>query len=123
MGSKPHYRSGTQLGRRGESTGPGGLGLCQHSSSSPTAASHCTSSSDTPSFRYWSITQSYFHNAYGVLLLYNISSPSSFISVCQWIKDIMVGRVQDTAPRRGAGALRLQGGGMCCAPTCPGEQE
>lgn len=59
MGSKPHYRFGTQLGRRGESTGPGGLGLCQHSSSSPTAASHCTSSSDTPSFRYWSITQSY----------------------------------------------------------------
>ncbi|XP_052662968.1 ras and EF-hand domain-containing protein-like [Harpia harpyja] len=38
--------------------------------------------------RYQSITQCYFHKAHGVLLLYNISSPSSFLSFCQWIEDI-----------------------------------
>ncbi|NXM49133.1 RASEF protein, partial [Gymnorhina tibicen] len=48
----------------------------------------CTSSSDTPSLRYQSITQSYFRKAHGVLLLYDISSLSSFLSVRQWIEDI-----------------------------------
>ncbi|NWX81054.1 RASEF protein, partial [Alca torda] len=38
--------------------------------------------------RYRSITQSYFRKAHGVLLLYDISSPSSFLSVRQWIEDI-----------------------------------
>ncbi|NXA67651.1 RASEF protein, partial [Mohoua ochrocephala] len=47
----------------------------------------CTSSSDTPSLRYWSITQSYFHKAHGMLLRY-ISFLSSFLSARQWIKDI-----------------------------------
>ncbi|GAB0194340.1 ras and EF-hand domain-containing protein-like [Grus japonensis] len=45
-------------------------------------------SSDTPGPRYRSIAQSYFHKAHGVLLLYDISSPSSFLSVRQWIEDI-----------------------------------
>ncbi|NXJ57872.1 RASEF protein, partial [Spizaetus tyrannus] len=50
---------------------------------------------DTPGPRYQSITQSYFHKAHGMLLLYDISSPSSFLSVRQWIEDIKVaGRVQ-----------------------------
>ncbi|NXW25769.1 RASEF protein, partial [Circaetus pectoralis] len=44
--------------------------------------------SDTPGPRYQSITQSYFHKAHGVLLLYDISSPSSFLSIHQWIEDI-----------------------------------
>ncbi|KAF1622758.1 Ras and EF-hand domain-containing protein, partial [Eudyptes chrysolophus] len=45
-------------------------------------------SSDTPGPRYRSIAQSYFHKAHGVLLLYDISSQSSFLSICQWIEDI-----------------------------------
>ncbi|NXW30001.1 RASEF protein, partial [Phaetusa simplex] len=43
---------------------------------------------DTAVARYRSITQSYFRKAHGVLLLYDISSPSSFLSVRQWIEDI-----------------------------------
>ncbi|NXF91933.1 RASEF protein, partial [Eubucco bourcierii] len=42
--------------------------------------------------RYRSIAQSYFRKAHGVLLLYDISSPSSFLSVCHWIEDIKVGK-------------------------------
>ncbi|NXA23226.1 RASEF protein, partial [Ibidorhyncha struthersii] len=49
-------------------------------------------SSDTPGPRYRSITQSYFRKAHGVLLLYDISSPSSFLSVRQWIEDIKAHR-------------------------------
>ncbi|NXL66166.1 RASEF protein, partial [Chordeiles acutipennis] len=45
-------------------------------------------SSDTPGPRYRSVAQSYFRKAHGVLLLYDISSPSSFLSVRQWIEDI-----------------------------------
>ncbi|NXV77962.1 RASEF protein, partial [Atlantisia rogersi] len=45
-------------------------------------------SSDTPGPRYRSIAQSYFRRAHGVLLLYDISSPSSFMSIRQWIEDI-----------------------------------
>ncbi|NWI78594.1 RASEF protein, partial [Dryoscopus gambensis] len=48
----------------------------------------CTSSSVAPSLRYQSITQSYFCKAHGMLLLYDISSLSSFLSICQWIEDI-----------------------------------
>ncbi|NWU55616.1 RASEF protein, partial [Dromas ardeola] len=44
--------------------------------------------SDSPIPRYRSITQSYFRKAHGVLLLYDISSPHSFLSVRQWIEDI-----------------------------------
>ncbi|NWI31404.1 RASEF protein, partial [Sula dactylatra] len=44
-------------------------------------------SCDTPGPRYRSITQSYFRQAHSVLLLY-ISSPSSFLSVHQWIENI-----------------------------------
>ncbi|NXN18350.1 RASEF protein, partial [Indicator maculatus] len=42
--------------------------------------------------RYRSIAQSYFHKAHGVLLLYDISSPSSFLSVRHWIEDIKAHR-------------------------------
>ncbi|NXP80382.1 RASEF protein, partial [Ramphastos sulfuratus] len=42
--------------------------------------------------RYRSIAQSYFRKAHGVLLLYDISSPSSFLSVRHWIEDIKVGK-------------------------------
>ncbi|XP_052528300.1 ras and EF-hand domain-containing protein-like [Tympanuchus pallidicinctus] len=38
--------------------------------------------------RYRSISRSYFRKAHGVLLLYDISSQSSFLSVRQWIEDI-----------------------------------
>eukprot|EP00076_Gallus_gallus_P044169 XP_025009707.1 ras and EF-hand domain-containing protein homolog [Gallus gallus] len=38
--------------------------------------------------RYRSIARSYFRKAHGVLLLYDISSQSSFLSVRQWIEDI-----------------------------------
>ncbi|PKU40686.1 ras and ef-hand domain-containing [Limosa lapponica baueri] len=38
--------------------------------------------------RYRSIPRSYFRKAQGVLLLYDISSPSSFLSVRQWMEDI-----------------------------------
>ncbi|XP_009468453.1 PREDICTED: ras and EF-hand domain-containing protein-like [Nipponia nippon] len=38
--------------------------------------------------RYRSIARSYFRKAHGVLLLYDISSPSSFLSVRHWIEDI-----------------------------------
>ncbi|XP_066859662.1 ras and EF-hand domain-containing protein-like [Anser cygnoides] len=38
--------------------------------------------------RYRSIAQSYFRKAHGVLLLYDISSQSSFLSIRQWIEDI-----------------------------------
>ncbi|NXH97402.1 RASEF protein, partial [Pachycephala philippinensis] len=48
----------------------------------------CTSSSDTPSLRHQSITQSYSCKAHGVLLLSDISSPTSFLSIHQWIEDI-----------------------------------
>ncbi|XP_040562671.1 ras and EF-hand domain-containing protein-like isoform X11 [Gallus gallus] len=44
--------------------------------------------SDTPGSRYRSIARSYFRKAHGVLLLYDISSQSSFLSVRQWIEDI-----------------------------------
>ncbi|NXE95758.1 RASEF protein, partial [Menura novaehollandiae] len=43
---------------------------------------------DTPSLRYWIIAQSYFCKAHDVLLLYDISSLSNFLSICQWIEDI-----------------------------------
>ncbi|NXJ14661.1 RASEF protein, partial [Odontophorus gujanensis] len=43
---------------------------------------------DTPASRYRSIARSYFRKAHGVLLLYDISSQSSFLSVRQWIEDI-----------------------------------
>lgn len=58
-------------------------------------------SSDTPGPKYQSITQCYFHKAHGVLLLY-ISSPSSFLSIHQWIENIKVaGRVQQApSPHR-----------------------
>ncbi|NXS71203.1 RASEF protein, partial [Pandion haliaetus] len=46
--------------------------------------------SDSPGPRYWSIAQSYFHKAHSVLLLYNISSPSSFLSIHQWIEDTKI---------------------------------
>ncbi|NXK99754.1 RASEF protein, partial [Mesembrinibis cayennensis] len=45
-------------------------------------------SSDTAGARYRSIAQSYFRKAHGVLLLYDISSPSSFLSIRHWIEDI-----------------------------------
>ncbi|NXF41126.1 RASEF protein, partial [Nyctibius bracteatus] len=45
-------------------------------------------SSDTPGPRYRSIAQSYFRKAHGVLLLYDVSSPSSFLSVRQWIENV-----------------------------------
>ncbi|NWU28911.1 RASEF protein, partial [Dyaphorophyia castanea] len=48
----------------------------------------CTSGSDTPSLRYQSITQSYFCKAHGMLLLYDISSLSSFLSACHWIENV-----------------------------------
>ncbi|NXS24927.1 RASEF protein, partial [Mystacornis crossleyi] len=48
----------------------------------------CTSSSDTLSLQYQSITQSYFCKAHGMLLLYDISSLSSFLSAHPWIEDI-----------------------------------
>ncbi|XP_048812487.1 ras and EF-hand domain-containing protein-like [Lagopus muta] len=38
--------------------------------------------------RYRSISRSYFRKAHGVLLLYDISSQSSFLSVRRWIEDI-----------------------------------
>ncbi|XP_035168107.1 ras and EF-hand domain-containing protein-like isoform X3 [Oxyura jamaicensis] len=38
--------------------------------------------------RYRSIAKSYFRKAHGVLLLYDISSQSSFLSIRQWIEDI-----------------------------------
>lgn len=61
-------------------------------------------SSDTPIPRYRSITQSYFRKAHGVLLLYDISSPSSFLSVRQWIEDIKVaGRVWQARRPHGEG--------------------
>lgn len=76
--------------------------------------------SDTPSLWYWSIPLLQSH---GVLLLC-ISFLSSFLSIHQWIKDIKVGRVQEAhSPRRRGEALKSQRGGMCCAPTCPGEHK
>ncbi|NXQ98804.1 RASEF protein, partial [Sagittarius serpentarius] len=44
-------------------------------------------SSDTPGPRYQSITQSYFRKAHGMLPFYDISSPSSFLSIRQWTED------------------------------------
>ncbi|XP_064373828.1 ras and EF-hand domain-containing protein-like [Dromaius novaehollandiae] len=38
--------------------------------------------------RFRSVAKSYFRKAHGVLLLYDISSESSFLSVRQWIEDI-----------------------------------
>ncbi|NXG53310.1 RASEF protein, partial [Psilopogon haemacephalus] len=57
--------------------------------------------------RYRSIAQSYFRKAHGVLLLYDISSPSSFLSVRHWIEDIKVGKslTGTQAPWCMAGAL------------------
>lgn len=52
-------------------------------------------SSDTPGPRYRSIAQSYFRKAHGVLLLYDISSQSSFLNIRQWIEDIRVGEGSD----------------------------
>ncbi|XP_031443844.1 uncharacterized protein LOC116225537 [Phasianus colchicus] len=43
---------------------------------------------NTPGSRYRSISRSYFRKAHGVLLLYDISSQSSFLNVRQWIEDI-----------------------------------
>lgn len=55
----------------------------------------CPPCSDSPGCRYRSIAQSYFRKAHGVLLLYDISSQSSFISIRQWIEDIKVeGRIR-----------------------------
>ncbi|NXG39876.1 RASEF protein, partial [Dromaius novaehollandiae] len=41
-----------------------------------------------PGTRFRSVAKSYFRKAHGVLLLYDISSESSFLSVRQWIEDI-----------------------------------
>ncbi|XP_025896436.1 ras and EF-hand domain-containing protein-like [Nothoprocta perdicaria] len=40
--------------------------------------------------RFRSIARSYFRKAHGVLLLYDVSNQSSFLSVRQWIEDIKV---------------------------------
>ncbi|NXJ70760.1 RASEF protein, partial [Rostratula benghalensis] len=45
-----------------------------------------------PGRRYRSITRSYFRKAHGVLLLYDISSPNTFLSVRRWIEDIKAHR-------------------------------
>uniref|UniRef100_A0A8V0X650 Uncharacterized protein n=1 Tax=Gallus gallus TaxID=9031 RepID=A0A8V0X650_CHICK len=56
--------------------------------------------------RYRSIARSYFRKAHGVLLLYDISSQSSFLSVRQWIEDIEVtGRIQQP-PEQGRASGR-----------------
>lgn len=70
------------------STGAGG----------PALAAAQRAGSDIPGPRYRSITQSYFCKAHGVLLLYDITSPSSFLSVRQWIEDIKVEERSDTHP-------------------------
>uniref|UniRef100_A0A8B9E488 Uncharacterized protein n=2 Tax=Anser TaxID=8842 RepID=A0A8B9E488_ANSCY len=60
--------------------------------------------------RYRSIAQSYFRKAHGVLLLYDISSQSSFLSIRQWIEDIKVeGRIRQPLWSRAA-ALGLPWG-------------
>ncbi|NXC41556.1 RASEF protein, partial [Penelope pileata] len=43
---------------------------------------------DSPGCRYHSIAQSYFRKAHSVLLLYDISNQSSFLSIRHWIEDI-----------------------------------
>ncbi|POI25785.1 hypothetical protein CIB84_010464, partial [Bambusicola thoracicus] len=54
--------------------------------------------------RYHSIARSYFRKAHGVLLLYDISSQSSFLRVRQWIEDIENGRTPSCPPLlQGAG--------------------
>ncbi|NWU88574.1 RASEF protein, partial [Upupa epops] len=87
-----HYRSGIQLGRRGESPRAGDpaamLGTGPTQVAGAQAGSPHRHNSITPGLRYRSIAQSYFHKAHGVLLLYDISNPGSFLSVRQWIEDI-----------------------------------
>ena len=38
--------------------------------------------------RFRSITQSYYHNADGVVIAYDITSPKSFESIEQWLEDV-----------------------------------
>ncbi|XP_021263037.1 ras-related protein Rab-44-like isoform X2 [Numida meleagris] len=66
--------------------------------------------------RYRSIARSYFHKAHGVLLLYDISSQSSFLSVRQWIEDIEVtGATQQPLQSRARASGRARGGSRCSA--------
>ncbi|NXS40525.1 RASEF protein, partial [Balaeniceps rex] len=75
---------------------------------------------DTPGPRYQRIAQSYFHKAHSTLFLYEISSQSSFLSICQWIEDIKVGEGSDRHPgptERGRSLGASSGrAGLCCAP-------
>ncbi|PKK25369.1 hypothetical protein A306_00000360 [Columba livia] len=67
--------------------------------------------------RYRSIAQSYFRKAQGVLLLYDISSPSSFLSARQWIEDIKA--MEQTLPLMLVGnKLDLQAGLPEAARVC-----
>ncbi|KAK2524452.1 hypothetical protein Q9233_009381 [Columba guinea] len=71
----------------------------------------------TCSPRYRSIAQSYFRKAQGVLLLYDISSPSSFLSARQWIEDIKA--MEQTLPLMLVGnKLDLQAGLPEAARVC-----
>lgn len=104
MGSKPRCRSGTQPDRSGECSGG-----APAAPPSPWAGCHRTAVTCGP--RYRSIAQSYFRKAQGVLLLYDISSPSSFLSARQWIEDIKVGK-GPTDPGRGVGVSGVPQGGQ-----------
>ncbi|XP_032050920.1 ras and EF-hand domain-containing protein-like [Aythya fuligula] len=80
--------------------------------------------------RYRSIAQSYFRKAHGVLLLYDISSQSSFISIRQWIEDIkaaetalplmLVGNKTDLRPGlpEAAGVRTAHGQKLAMAHNC-----
>ncbi|XP_071899589.1 ras and EF-hand domain-containing protein-like isoform X1 [Anas platyrhynchos] len=80
--------------------------------------------------RYRSIAQSYFRKAHGVLLLYDISSQSSFISIRQWIEDIkaaetalplmLVGNKTDLRPGlpEAAGVSTAHGQKLAMAHNC-----
>nr|XP_047902304.1 EF-hand calcium-binding domain-containing protein 4B-like isoform X2 [Anser cygnoides] len=80
--------------------------------------------------RYRSIAQSYFRKAHGVLLLYDISSQSSFLSIRQWIEDIkaaetalplmLVGNKTDLRPGlpEAAGVRTAHGQKLAMAHNC-----
>ncbi|NXD17072.1 RASEF protein, partial [Nothocercus nigrocapillus] len=55
--------------------------------------------------RFRSIARSYFRKAHGVLLLYDISSQSSFLGVRQWIEDIKAGAGACASPPQAHSAL------------------
>lgn len=82
MGRRPACRYGTRRDRRGDREAANRCGEADYATFHQ--LNHCSFS------RFRSIARSYFRKAHGVLLLYDVTSESSFLSVRAWVDQVQV---------------------------------